>query len=49
MLILISMKRINVLISDEARVILKVFQETNRISTIDDTVDQFIKARHNEH
>lgn len=45
MLILIIMKRINVLISDEARETLKRFQEKNKISTIDETVDQFILSR----
>ena len=38
------MKRINVLISEEARLILDDFQRKNKISTIDDTVDQYIKS-----
>lgn len=38
------MKRINVLISEESRLILDDFQRKNKISTIDDAVDMFIKS-----
>jgi len=37
------MKRINVLISEDARQILDEFQKKNKISTLDDAVDQYIK------
>lgn len=36
------MKRINVLISEEARAVLAEFQKKNKISTLDETVDQFV-------
>ncbi len=37
------MKRLNVLVSEESRLILREFQKENKISTLDDTVDIFIK------
>jgi hypothetical protein len=37
------MKRVNVLISEEAREILDNFQKKNGIFTIDDTVDRYVK------
>ena len=36
------MKRINVMVSDEAKQIILSFQEENDISTLDDTMDKYI-------
>jgi hypothetical protein len=39
------MKRINVMVSDEAKKIILSFQEKNDISTLDDTMDKYILLR----
>ena len=36
------MKRINVMVSDEAKKVLLKYKEQNNFSTLDETVDKFI-------
>lgn len=36
------MKRLNVMVSDEAKAIILKYQEENNFSTLDDTVDLYI-------
>ncbi len=40
------MKRINVMVSDEAKGILLVYQKDNIISTLDEAVDGYILETH---
>ena len=39
---LVYMKRINVMVSDEAKELMLKYKEKNNISTLDETMDKFI-------